>query len=239
MSERFFTPWVGPEYNKGICGKKVLVLGASFYCNKDGRQGREKCIYFDECTNPENKDSSKFNSNCPYYKNEVESTLLKDEPTNSIWSYIRAYKIFAKYMYQFFDDKDIIGKYDYDIVWYRLAFTNYVQFFLPTKDTYPWYLSKRDFDAFIRTLGDLKPDVIIAWGLPVTSEIRDNPEHKDYFSDLENLPQTEYYLCHMKVPGVDHEIAYVNCYHPSAPGYWGQNKEILAKYLRVAFNINS
>ena len=46
MSERFFTPWVGTEYNKGICGKKVLVLGASFYCNRDGRQGREKCIYF-------------------------------------------------------------------------------------------------------------------------------------------------------------------------------------------------
>lgn len=230
MEERFFKPFKGSEYNKGISGKKVLVLGASFYCTATN------CKFFNECTNPENKDSSKFNDICPYYVTEEGTTPLNDEPTNSIWSYMRAYKIFAKYMYQFFTEIDDIGKYDYDTVWERLAFTNYVQFFLPSKDTYSCYLSQRDFDALIKTIQDLKPDVIIAWGLPVTAEVRDNPEHKDYFTDLEALPKTEYYLCHMKVPGVEHEIAYVNCYHPSAPGYWGNNKENLAKYLRKVFN---
>lgn len=230
MDDRFFQPFKGTEYDKGISGKKVLVLGASFYCTiKD-------CKFFNECTSPDNKDSSKFNDQCPYYVNSNETTLLNEEPTNSIWSYIRTYKIFAKYMYQFFTEIDDIGEYDYDTVWERLAFTNYVQFFLPTTDTYSCYLSQRDFDALIKTIQELKPDVIIAWGLPVTAEVRDKPEHKDYFTDLDLLPKTENYLCHMKVPGVEHEIAYINCYHPSSRSYWGQNKESLAKYLRQVFN---
>ena len=32
MEDRFFQPFKGSEYDKGISGKKVLVLGASFYC---------------------------------------------------------------------------------------------------------------------------------------------------------------------------------------------------------------
>ena len=92
MSERFFTPWVGPEYNKGICGKKVLVLGASFYCNK------KYCKFFTECTNTEKKDSSKFNESCPYYAKLEGHPKLSDEPTNAICDCIKTYKVFAKYM---------------------------------------------------------------------------------------------------------------------------------------------
>lgn len=32
MSNRFFNPFIGENYNLGINGKRVLVVGASFYC---------------------------------------------------------------------------------------------------------------------------------------------------------------------------------------------------------------
>lgn len=233
MSGRFFNPRVGSEYDKGICGKKILVLGASFYCNKDGKKGRPKCEFFDDCTSAEKKDSSSYNETCPYYAKIEGHPKLSDEPENALDDCIKTYKVFAKFMYQFIEDKDAYKGYDEYVVWERMAFTDYVQFFLPTKDTYPCYLSQRDFDAFIDTLIELKPDVVIAWGLPVTLEIRDNPEHKNLFTDLDKLSETEHYVCHMKIPGVDHIIAYVNCYHPSSMSYWYNNIDALTTYMHV------
>ena len=230
MEHAFFKPWVGEDYQKGIRGKKILVLGASFYCNQ------KDCKFFAECTSPDKKDSSKFDETCPYYAKIDGHPKLSEEPINAIEDCIRVYKIFAKFMYQFIEDKENYEGYDAYVAWDRMAFTDYVQFFLPTKDTYPWYLSSRDFDAFLEVIKQLKPDIIIAWGLPVTQEIRDNAEHKDYFVDLDQLPENEYYLCHMRIPEVEHDIAYINCYHPSAPGYWGSNKDIVAKYIQLAFN---
>ena len=226
MKERFFKPFKGAEYDKGICGKKVLVLGASFYCPKTD------CEFWNECTNPEKKDSSKFDEICPYYAKLEGHPKLSDEPTNAISDCIKTYKVFAKYIYQFFDDKDVIGQYDYDKVWNRLAFTDYVQFFLPTIKTHRSYFSKRDFNAFIEVLQKLKPDVVIAWGLPITTEIRDNSENNSIFTDLDKLPETEYYICHMRVVGIDHEITYVSCYHPSSVAYWYNNLETLTHYLK-------
>lgn len=232
MKERFFNPYKGPEYDKGICGKKVLVLGASFYCPK------KDCKFWSECTNPEKKDSSKFDEICPYYANVKGHPKLSDEPTNAIGDAIKTYRIFAELMYQFLtgEEKEQYKGYDEYVIWNKMAFTDYVQFFLPTTNTYPSYFSNRDFDAFVQTIQELKPDVIIAWGLPVTAEIRDNPDHKDLFTDLEKLPETEKYICHMKVPGIEHTITYVNCYHPSSRTYWYSCLESLSTYLRQVFN---
>lgn len=44
MNKNFFKPYVGPLYGKGIKGKKILVLGASFYCDKTD------CEFFHKCT---------------------------------------------------------------------------------------------------------------------------------------------------------------------------------------------
>ena len=232
MEDRFFKPYVGKEYKTGIRGKKVLVLGASFYCPK------KDCEYWAECTNPEKKDSSKFDEICPYYANVEGHPKLSDEPTNAIDDCIKTYKIFAQFMYQFLTDEEK-GQYEgYDeyVIWDRMAFTDYVQFFLPTTNTYPSYFSKRDFDAFIQTIQELKPDVIIAWGKTVTAEIRDNPAHKDLFTDLEKLSETEKYICHMKVPEIEHTITYVNCYHPSSRSNWYNCRESLSAYLQEIFN---
>ena len=189
---RFFTPFVGSKYDEGICGKKILVLGASFYCNKNGENGQRKCPFFDECTNTETKERY------PAYRN------------------------FESFMQQFVGDES-------EDVWERMAFTNYVQFFSPTIKTDKTYLSQRDFDAFCETMQDLQPNIVISWGMAILEEIR---EKNRYVSDIELLPKTDYYVCHMNVPNVDHEITLVCSYHPSSVKYWYGDLEKLHKYLK-------
>ena len=119
-------------------------------------------------------------------------------------------------------------------VWERMAFTDYVQFFLPTIDTKKEYLSRRDFDAFNETLAELKPHVVVAWGMAIIEEIR---EHNPYVIDKERLPETEWYVCHIRHPQVPHEIALVCCYHPSSVSYWYNDLDTLTKYIKEVLSL--
>ena len=219
MTRSFFKPFVGSEYNKGICGMKILVLGASFYCSHSPKN-EKPCLFFDECTNPFNKDSSKFDMTCPAYANK--GLRLSEEPSNAIAESYRAYQNFATFMQQFVKD-------DTKDVWQQMAFTDYVQFFLPTINTKKEYLSQRDFEAFNEILAELKPHIVVSWGMQIIGEIRDrNP----YVEDFDKLPETEWYVCHIKIPHVMHRIALVCSYHPSSAKYWHNNLKTLSKYMK-------
>ena len=109
-----------------------------------------------------------------------------------------------------------------------MAFTDYLQFFSPAITTYKDYLSKRDFDAFIETVIELKPDIVVAWGVVIVEEIR---EKNNYVFDLDKLAESEYYISHMRIPDIGHDIALLNCYHPSSR-CWYQDMEKLIKYMR-------
>ena len=225
MGMQFFKPYKGPKYDEGICGKKILVLGASFYCTL------HECKFFEECTNYIVKDSGKFDTICPYY-NKLEGNIsLSDEPSNAIDNCIKVYKTFAKFMQQFINDEDEYA------AWERMAFTNYVQFFLPTTYTYQCYLSERDFKAFCETLLELQPDVVIAWGVAITKEIR---EKNPYVSkeELDKLPENNYYVWRMELPGVDHKITIINCYHPSSKSWREEeHQKLFMKHLKnVLYN---
>lgn len=221
MESRFFKPFVGEKYNEGINGKKILVLGASFYCDKNGQKGKRNCPFFAECTDPNRKDSSKFDTTCPEYVGK--GLKLSDEPSNSSG---RAYDNFANFIKQFTNEED---------VWSRLAFTNYLQFFSPTVETKKEYLSQRDFDAFNETLRDLQPDVVISWGTVFLERIR---EGNNYVVDKDKLPETDYYVCHMKgVPGVAKDVALVSCFHPSSGKHWANDKDVFAKHLRLVLGV--
>ena len=211
---RFFKPYVGNEYHKGINGKRVLVLGASFYC------GSKDCKFFDDCTNPVQKDSSKYDMCCPAYA--VTGQRLSEEPRNAIEDCYKTYQTFGAFMQQFV-------KEDVEDIWQRMAFTNYLQFFSPTIETKKGYLSSRDFEAFNETLIELQPDVVVAWGVAVIEEIR---EKNPYVTDLKRLPDTEWYVFHIRLPQVNHDIAVVNCYHPASMAHWYNNLDTLAKYMR-------
>ena len=218
---RFFKPFVGTKYEEGICGKKILVLGASFYCNKNGENGQRKCPFFDECTNTETKDSSKFDAICSEYKGK--DMQLSNEPSYAIDERYLAYRNFERFMQQFIDDES-------EDVWQRMAFTNYLQFFSPTIKTEKSYLSQRDFEAFCETLRELQPNVVISWGMATLEEIR---EKNSYITDINQLPKTDYYVCHMRnVPGVNHEITLVSSYHPSSVYYWYNDIEKLEDYVK-------
>lgn len=220
MNQRFFKPFVGLRFQQGIQGKKILVLGASFYCSH-GPESDAPCKFFAECTDPVGKDSSKFDTCCPFY---AESGLrLSEEPSNAIAERYRAYQNFASFMRQFVGD-------DVDDAWQRMAFTDYVQFFLPTIDTKKEYLSQRDFDAFVETLVELRPHVVVAWGMAIIEEIR---EHNPYVYDFDKLPASEWYVCHIRLPQVPHDIALVCSYHPSSVKYWYNDLEKLTKYIKA------
>lgn len=215
---RFFKPFKGDKYEIGINGKKILVVGASFYCTKTN------CRFFADCTDIVKKDSSKYDSICPDYSEEKH--LLSEEPWHTIGNGYRTYKVFANFISQFLNEND------YREVWQHLAFTNYVQFFLPSVNTRKGHLSKRDFDAFIETLSELKPDIVISWGVVFLDEIRTN---NPYVIDLKDLKQNEYYLCHLRgVPEVDHDIKLLSCYHPASVSHWYNDLELFSKHFQLA-----
>lgn len=213
QSNRFFVPFKGKHYETGINGKKVLVVGASFYCNK------HDCSYFCDCTSPSKKDSGIYNKICPVYAKQ--GAELRFEPTYAIDENYQAYQRFEKLMHE-------VVNSDVESIWEHLAFTNYVQFFVPTKNTYKDYLSDRDFEAFIETLIELKPDVVISWGMVTIDDVRTNNK---YVIDKEKLPDSEWYICHLKVPGINHSITLFCCFHPSSKD-WYEDFDKCAEYLR-------
>ena len=218
-SKRFFNPYVGKEYTKGINGKRVLVIGASFYCPK------HDCIHFKECTNSETKDSSPFNAICPpYNKNPKEKYELADEPKFTIEDHeqYKAYKNFTKCINR-------IENMDGD-AWDRLAFTNYVQFFVPTVYTYKSYLSERDLEAFFETIKILRPNVVVLWGTVINEALQD----KRYL--VEESTNAESYIWHLRIPDEEDIITLVNCYHPSSSS-WHQDIDGFTDILKRALEI--
>lgn len=217
--KRFFIPFKGRKYEEGICGKKILVVGASFYCIK------KECNYFKKCTDPAIKDSSEFNLTCPYNS----GLPLNDAPQIELGECYKPYVKFSKAIESFIDTC-IEGKDNYDEIWNHLAFTNYVQFWVPTKKTEPEYLSERDFEAFIESVNELEPDIVILWGRVINGRLKKNNE---YVLDKELLKSTDNYVCHMKLPSLDKTIALVNPCHPSSIGYWDAGTNYFVKYLKM------
>lgn len=80
----FFVPWIGKNYDQGLNGSKVLVVGASHYCNHsnvcihpnnnkkcsnfyDNKKCRLGCENFQDCTIEKTKD---YNDKCAWMKKE-------------------------------------------------------------------------------------------------------------------------------------------------------------------------
>lgn len=210
MDNKFFIPYRGSKYNQGINGKKILVLGASFYCDKCN------CQFFDKCTNTIYKNSENYDAICPTYK--CEGKMLHNEPSYCIEDAPQTYQNFASFM------SPLCENGSYEEVWERMAFTNYVQFFLPSEEgkyrvTLNSDLSERDFKAFIEVLNELKPNIVIIWGCVINSRLK---EQNEYVVNISELKRTEDYVCHMRIPGVVHDIELINPYHPSSSA-WSTN----------------
>lgn len=196
MKERFFNPWVGPNYFDGL-GKnkfKILILGASLYCNMGNH-----CSYYGDCTSGSKKDSSPFNECCEYP--EVDS-YGNATPLADYTKYVTSptIKKFEKKM------KDI-----FEPVWDYTAFTEYVQYFMDHKDTKPGDLTPRDFNAFLETLDELEPNIVIVWGDKVSKVLRKSI----YKIDLEEEQCDFAWDYNGKI------IRFICCTHPAAPRFSG------------------
>lgn len=202
----FFKPHVGSFYNVGIQGKKVLVLGASFYC------GISQCEYFKDCTNNNVKDSSPFDKICPYYN----GVALHDAPENEGGA---AYNKFANSISRSLE-------LDHDRFWDFVSFTNYIQFFLPQWQTFLQNCSDRDAKALIETIKYLEPDIIFVWGCVINQHIRNA-----FSMDIQVIEDTDGYIWNWKVE--DKIITVINTYHPTYYGFNDNGR--LDKYVRQVF----
>lgn len=215
----FFHPYIGLHYEYGIRGKRILVLGASFYCN------HPTCRFYYKCTDTERKDSSTFDAVCPFYVKQ--GIKLHDTPTESISEQYKAYSTFADYL------KTLIPCETYQEAWDSVAFTNYVQFFLPAQEgksraTNFSDLSYRDFNSFIELTRELRPDIVVIWGCVINSALKEN---NPYLDDAGELKETNWYVCHMVHPFTHERIALINSYHPSSSA-WYTGIEDFDKYMR-------
>ena len=202
----FFKPHVGSFYNDGIQGKKVLVLGASFYC------GISQCVYFKDCTNNNVKDSSPFDNICPYYN----GVALHDAPENEGGA---AYNKFANSISRSLE-------LEHDRFWDFVSFTNYIQFFLPQWQTFLQNCSDRDAKALIETIKYLEPDIIFVWGCVINQHIRNA-----FSMDIQVIEDTDGYIWNWKVE--DKIITVINTYHPTYYGFNDNGR--LDKYVRQVF----
>lgn len=203
MGKAFFKPYIGKNYEKGILGKRILVIGASFYCNKTD------CPFFNDCTSLEKKDSSKYNEKC--WCTERKDIKLENEPSSSISEWSRTYRNFENLFKGILPDGE--SAYDY------YAFTNFVQYFLPAKNgyrpTYPSDISPRDLDAFHEVVLELKPNIIITWGNVIVQALRENNPR----CNMSKCKKTDYYISDLKLDTLDMDVHMLHIYHPSSPAY--------------------
>lgn len=111
-----YLPWVGPDYEKGINGKKIMALGHSHYCD-DG------------------SDDEKFTINIlkgyiKWIKQGCPQERDKNGKIKDLWT--RTYRAFAKAFLGYESYEDEIS-----LVWNRILFYNYVQVSVPSADSKP------------------------------------------------------------------------------------------------------
>lgn len=151
---RFFEPFVGKHYTDGIKGKKILVLDSGSRCNFDA------CPNYLYCTNILAKNSRPYEKKCPRHK--PSHRLLSLEPTYCIEDNLPHLQQLTTYLGK------ILEENDYNVIWSHVAYTNYVQYMLPSSALVPevtWsHLTEYDFNAFIEVLEELKPNIVVVLG---------------------------------------------------------------------------
>ena len=218
MKYRFFQPYAGSKYEEGLKDKRVLIVGASFYCSEVG------CLFYEKCTDVKRKDSSLYDSSCPIYI--YSEKQLHKEPTYVVSELPTTYRRFSSSL------SKTIGVGTTETVWDYLAFTNYVQFFLPAsgngyRQTLQSDLSQRDFEAFKEIVIELKPNIVIIWGCVINRPlVKDNP----YLAEKTELADTGGYLCSMNLPELAHPVVILNPYHPSST-HWSSSLDKFEAYL--------
>ena len=172
MRKYFLNPYIGDKYEEGINGKRVLVLGASFYCSLDGNKGRKRCEYYEDCAI--NQNSIKYNEICPHNNGRLLSDSAEGEiDENGATSYIR-FCNFMRWVRSKFTTES------FNEFWNKVAFTNYVQHMIGGRTTTsPSDVREEYFEMFVSVLDEFEkndelPNVVIVWGCVIDKPLKNN-----------------------------------------------------------------
>lgn len=211
MKNLFFKPYIGQGFTAGQNRKSILVVGASFYCDK------MTCPFYSDCTSVDKKDSSEYDDKCPF----CDGTKLSDSPEDELTSGNKRYSTFAN---------AVIKACDLDMTrdefLSRISFTNYVQFMLPGNDRKTeGKTTARDYDAFKETVRLTAPDMIVVWGSEASADI------KKEAVDPDSIESTKGYYFHIEIDG--RTIPVLNTEHPANwfVFFSDENLDAIAKYL--------
>lgn len=147
MKNVFFKPWIGKDYQSGgIFGKKILIVGKAHICKECKEERCTVCGDVDkagECAN--------------FTTNDCIKVILDGKRNNWTGS-------FRKFEHSLVNhDTDLKESRE---IWNSIAFYNYLQkpMIAPrTKISYEEF--KKSEDAFFEVIDELKPQLIIVWGV--------------------------------------------------------------------------
>lgn len=195
----FFLPWVGSDYQTGgIFDKKILVLGESHYCGGCSQCGLQYT--------PADKVAD---CECSQMTNWTVNYIL----SGGVDKWTPTYRKFEKSLV----NRDTTIE-ESNLIWNSLAFMNYLQV---SVDDSRQAGSLEDYHngalAFLEVIEDLKPDLVIVWG--VTRMYNYLPSKN--WSDGEQWTEEGYNVLngYYKLSN-GHSVRVVNVYHPSVGYSW-------------------
>ena len=206
MKNVFFKPWVGEDYKTGgIFGKKILVLGEAHVCG--GCDACGKVENAEECAD--------FTSaNC------VEALLSRE-----IAPWTGAFHKFERSLVD--HDTDLAESRE---IWNSVAFYNYIQRAMDESRKSPeWVDFRNSEEAFFEVLDELKPDLIIVWGV---TRMYDNLPGGDRWREGTALEIDDYNVkngYYRLSNGKETRVLWV--YHPSAGYSWDWWHKVIATEL--------
>ena len=124
--------------------------------------------------------------------------------------------------FNYFEDGDF---------WDYVSFTNYVQYFLSHTETFPDNLSNRDMDAFLETLDELQPDIVVVLGKLGRHPVATAFSNSEYTVEKDEDDPWDFAWEYN-----DMFIRFICCTHPSAKGLFYKDFPPFAQKLMETIN---
>ena len=197
MTKINFKPWVGKNYDKGINGKKVLVLGESHYCSPIEKRNCMGKI----CT-------QQNVSNCANFTIKVVGDYVNHYSGEK---YEQTFLCFERAV-----ANRELSQTEREEFWNSVMFYNYLQYAMDAPNQQPsatqWKMWAQSEEAFRELLETYEPDKIIVWGQRLFNALPEWDSTKDMLiaTDGQQTPLRIYNFNSKKIPAMQ-------VYHPSMP----------------------